>query len=219
MKKALIATTFLFSCVLIYIFIGIGTQNTNNHNRDEWQTYKKTSPQNIYSYPTTPEEKEEVKISSAPAKPASNEPSSKRAPASKDKTKPKRKQSIPGRNWSLHPGQNLPEKYSFLNEVNKEWKSLMGQDVLKFLRPETKLFIKSQESLTLLERNGARHVEQVYVKMVSPEGRHFSYQAYVDSETGNIIKTWNNTIHEPMGRKPATFKATGQLGPDGAKRF
>ncbi|MCF8060093.1 MAG: hypothetical protein K9K67_12400 [Bacteriovoracaceae bacterium] len=212
MKKLFLLTTFLFACTLLYIFIIRGPEGTQE---GQWQTYKKTGPQNIYSYPTTPEEKKEAKIVDGPKK----EEKPLRSPASKKVEKMKERTSIKGRNWSLLPGQDLPKTITYLNKVNDNWKGLMGQDILRFLRPKTSLFIKPQARLTLLERDGGRHVEQVMVKMLSPEGRHFSYQAYIDSETGKIIKTWNNTIHEPMGKKTTTFRATGSIGPSGSTRF
>lgn len=191
---------------------------------EEWTTFKKATPQKVESYPTTPKEKALAKIDDQTQKeplPQNDEKENQRAPASKAPAKKENQgpESIPGRYWNLYPNQEVPQKMTFKNEVNKEWKALMGQDILRFLRPDTKLFVKKEKSLTLLERGLGRHVEQVYVKMVSPEGRQFSYHAYVDSESGKVLRTWNNTIHEPMGKETPKIRPSGLISPDGSTQF
>lgn len=190
-------------------------------SREEWTTFKKATPQKVESYPTTPKEKAVAKIEDAVPQAQKNQkrtPASK-APAPSQDSQNKGPESLPGREWSLYPNQEVPQKMTFKNEPNKEWKSLMGQDILRFLRPDTKLFVKKEKSLTLLERGLGRHVEQVYVKMISPEGRQFSYHAYVDSESGKVLRTWNQTIHEPMGKETPKIRPSGLIGPDGSTQF
>ncbi len=215
MKKLAGLTLF---CLLLVVAYWLWPKSVSH---EEWTTFKKATPQKIDTYPTTEKEKKAAQIDQEENSPNDEQEasSSKRAPASIKKPDTNMPESLPGRQWGLYPNQEVPQKITFKNEVNPEWKSLMGRDVLRFLRPDTKLFVKKEKSLTLLERGLGRHVEQVYVKMISPEGRHFSYHAYVDSESGKVLRTWNNTIHEPMGKETPKFKPSGFINPDGATRF
>jgi hypothetical protein len=214
MKKLISLTLF---CLLIVAAYWLWPTTPSP---EEWTTFKKATPQKIDSYPTTAKEKKAAQIDQDESpQPDQGLDSSKREPAAVKRQESDIPESLPGRQWGLYPNQKVPQKITFKNEVNPEWKSLLGQDVLRFLRPDTKLFVKKEKSLTLLERGLGRHVEQVYVKMISPEGRHFSYHAYVDSESGKVIRTWNNTIHEPMGKETPKFRPSGFINPDGATRF
>ena len=217
-KHILLGTTLIFIGSLLYFFVISGGNQSSEKSGDSWVTFKKTSPKKIDSYPTTPKEKEEARINHLDQSKA--QIMSQRKPASKKPISGKSEEiSLPGRVWSLYSNQSLPDKISFLNEPRKDWKEIMGQDIMRFLRPETKIFVKKEKSLTLLKRNGGLHVEQVYVKMISPEGRQYGYQAFVDSETGKVIKTWNQTIHEPMGKEPPKFRPTGIINPNGSQQF
>lgn len=188
-------------------------QKDHSPTGESWVTFKKTTPKKVDSYPTTPEEKEVAKLPTEESKPQRTPASTKPAPIKKAR------KSLPGREWNLFANQKIPKKISFKNEPKEDWKALMGQDIMRFLRPDTKLFVKKEKSLTILERDGGLHVEQVYIKMISPEGRQYSYQAYVNSETGKVIKTWNRTIHEPMGKETPKFRPTGIINPNGSEQF
>lgn len=215
MKKFFFAFTFiLFAASLIYFLRGNPSPSNGRHA--PWVTFKKTTPKKIDSYPSTPQEKAEAKIDSDDSQNEQPQAQDQRSPASVKKQAPT---SLKDRKWILHANQKLPNKITFKNEPKKNWKELMGQDVMRFLRPETKLLVKKEKSLTLLERDGGLHVEQVYIKMISPEGKHFSYHAFVDSETGKIIKTWNRTIHEPMGKETPKIRPSGFINPNGSTQF
>lgn len=206
--KKVISFTFAFVIigVLAYLFW------STSRPAPQWHTYNKENTSTIKSYPTTPNEKKTAHLDHEDEKKA------ERKPASVKKTIDK-KSSAKNRTWSLKPDQLLPKQISFLNEPKKEWRELLGQDLLRFLRPQTKIFIKNQGSHTLLQRNGGLHVEKVHIKMQSPEGRQYSYHAYVDSETGKVLRTWNQTIHEPMGKKTQKLQPSGHISPDGVVRY
>lgn len=210
MKKIFVAT---FAIILL---IGLGYFFlTSKSKKENWYTFNKETTNTINSYPSTPKEKEQARLDDTVVAKTTKE---ERKPASiKPKKKPET--SIGKRTWSLNADQKVPNKISFLNEPKKEWRELLGQDLMKFLRPRTKVFIKKEGSHTILKRNGGLHVEKVHVKMQSPEGRQYSYHAFVDSETGKVIQTWNQTIHEPMGKKPQSLRPSGHISPDGVTRY
>lgn len=217
MKKIFIGSTFILFTAIVYYYFQ--TTSVDEKENSSWVTFKKTSPKKIDSYPTTAKEKKEAKISANlnHGQEDNSAKTEKRSPAS---LRPNAQtESLKGRLWNLHANQKLPKEISFQNSPKDNWKSLMGQDVMRFLRPETLLFVQKQKSLTLLERGVGLHVEQVYVKMISPEGRHYSYNAFVDSETGKVVRTWNQTIHEPMGKKTTKMRPSGFINPNGAQQF
>ena len=188
---------------------------------EQWFTYQKRDHKKIDSYPTTLQEKRRARIEDSPYDQGQERQESsqkERSPASQ-KYYDSERSSIPGRTWRITPDQKIPDEVSFLNKPRKEWRDALGKNILKFLRPKTKLFVKKEGAHTLLKRDGALHVEKVNIKMESPEGRQFSYHAYVDSETGKIVKTWNQTIHEPMGKKDTRLTPSGHISPDGSTRY
>jgi hypothetical protein len=207
MMKKILTFTFIFLIVGItaYFF-------WPSSKKEQWHTYNKENTDTINSYPTTTKEKKEAHLDHE------KEKKGRRAPASVKKPVVEKK-SVKNRTWNLKPDQKLPKKITFLNEPKKEWRDLLGQDLMRFLRPKTKVFIKNQGSHTILKRNGGLHVEKVHIKMQSPEGRQYAYHAYVDSETGKVIRTWNQTIHEPMGKKTEKLKPSGHISPDGVTRY
>lgn len=215
MKKGLLLT---FSLVLI---IGVIYKLTSPS--EEWQTFKKTAHNEIQSYPTTTEEKKRVKISSQ--KEEKPQKRKERLPASK------RTSNVisSGRKEVTLPGQKWKDKAKPLNKPHKDWKKRMGNDLLRFLRPETKLFVRQLESLTINNKGNPHHVEKVLVKLSSPEGKLYSYNALVDSESGKLIKTWNRTIHENIALKDhhdhddhtpqGKFRPSGAITKQGSIRY
>jgi hypothetical protein len=208
MMKKVLGLTFIFLIVGVLAYL----LWPNSKKAQSWHTYNKEDTSTIKSYPTTKNEKKAAHLDHE------NEKKGTRKPASIKKTIDK-KSSASNRTWTLKPGQKLPKKITFLNEPKKEWRDLLGQDLMRFLRPQTKIYVKNQGSHTLLKRDGGLHVEKVHIKMQSPEGRQYSYHAYVDSETGKVVRTWNQTIHEPMGKKTQKLKPSGHISPDGVIRY
>jgi hypothetical protein len=200
-KKCLLIT---FSLMLV---LGGYLLWSYNNQQEQWQTYNKIDHEKIESYPTTDKEVIKYKL------PAVTGTSKKRSPAA-IAPKAKRERSI------INPsGKKLGKNTSAKNQISKEWKERLGQNLLRFLRPDTSVFIKKQGSVSLIEQNQLRHAEVVIIQLKSPEGRRYSYNAYVDSESGKVLQTWNRTIHEFYGQKPKKLAPAGTLHKDGSTRF
>ena len=203
MKKKLILIGSLFSVAIICYFAYQKSKST-----EQWQTFNKVNHDLIQSYPTTKKEQKKYKL------PVPSPQAKKRMPASLKPTKEASKRAV------VNPmGKKIDPKKKPINEVNKEWKEKLGQNLLRFLRPETLVFVKKQKSVTLVEDNLLRNAEVVIIQLKSPEGRRYSYNAYVDSETGKVLQTWNRTIHEFYGKKQKKLAPSGIINESGTTRF
>ncbi len=88
-----------------------------------------------------------------------------------------------------------------INEPKKNWKELMGHELMKFQVDGTKVMVKEEFSIIKITDDKGRYIEQVIVSYLVPNGKRNSFKAFVDSETGAVLETWDNTIHEPLFAK------------------
>jgi hypothetical protein len=83
-----------------------------------------------------------------------------------------------------------------LNKINSNWKEILGHELLRFQKDDTKLMIKEEFSIIQIQNGKGRYVEQVIATYVLKDGTIDSYRALIDSETGAVIDTWDKTIYE-----------------------
>ncbi len=186
MKKTL---SIFIAFSLIIIIYQLGTSSDKNNvslelNDNDWQTFEMDKQNKLSQHKTT---KEEASAAKLPKKKSNRSPASVKT---NDVRKP-----------FLFPGQKMPKTISYKNEIKSDWKEKLAPSLMRFLTPKTKLFIRKEESLIIIERDQARYAEKVLLKFQTDSGRHYSYNALVDSETGSIIKTWNRIQHEGIGHK------------------
>ncbi len=95
-------------------------------------------------------------------------------------------------------GKEFPmEELRFKNSIDADWKEKLGEDLLRFQAPSTKANVISEKSFIQTDgKKNARFVEQVLITFLMSSGEQKSYNALVDSESGQIIKTWNKGIAE-----------------------
>jgi hypothetical protein len=118
-------------------------------------------------------------------------------------TEPKRKQNITTLNGRIVVGK-LPKdlsKLDYINTPNEEWQKLLGEELLRFQTDKTEVIVKPLKSLIQIKGKKARYVEKVYINYIMPNKIRNSYNAFVDSETGLIIQTWNRSIHHLPTKK------------------
>jgi hypothetical protein len=190
MKK--IISLMFFTCLIIAIYQHNESpledfDTTTEHIDSGWQTFEKKSD-DIVSRPTSQKDIVKAKLPVTKAAPA-------RGPA-----------AIKERELVLPYGKEKPQDFHVINSASADWKKRMAPQLMRFLEDGTKLFVKKEKSMTIVERNYGRHVEQVYIKFETKKGRHYSYHALVDSETGTLLKTWNRTQHEGIGHARVRFR-------------
>lgn len=88
------------------------------------------------------------------------------------------------------------------NSVNKAWKDLATDRLEGMLKSEIELEIRPVESLVFVQHKMGRYVEHVKVVLKDKTGLSSAYDAYIDSQSGKIIRTWNRTKFEI---KPTAF--------------
>lgn len=107
-------------------------------------------------------------------------------------------------------GSSIPkDKIVLLNSESKDWRKKYKHNFLRMVKEDkVKDFkITLKESLIKVTRNSGRYIEHVIISYKKPNGDPFSFEAYIDSESGRVIQSWNQTRYE--FKNPTVFKATG----------
>lgn len=89
------------------------------------------------------------------------------------------------------------------NKINPNWKEILGHELLRFQRDDTKVMLKEEFSIIQIQNGKGLYVEQIIVTYVLKDGTINSFRALVDSETGAILDTWDKTVHENNRRERA----------------
>jgi Zn-dependent metalloprotease len=99
---------------------------------------------------------------------------------------------------------DLPFKAA--NKVDKKWKAKALSNLSKVWIGDKGIEIEHKDSAVFIKNGIAKNVEHVLVSLVHNNGNPSSFEAYIDSQTGKIIKTWNKTRYE--SRKPLSVDPT-----------
>jgi hypothetical protein len=101
----------------------------------------------------------------------------------------------------LDPSIDLP----MINKINPNWTELLKTDLLRFQGANTEVLIHSEEPYILISEGKGRFVEKVSITYKFKNGDKNSFRAYVDSEYGLILETWDRTLHERFKRRPTSL--------------
>ena len=102
-------------------------------------------------------------------------------------------------------------KYKFSNKKNEDWENELRNRLLDSLDNKPQLIIKKEKSLIRILKDKARYIEQAQIIIDHENGRQDSFRAFIDSESGRIIRSWDRTIHENFLERPRKFSPSGQL--------
>lgn len=121
--------------------------------------------------------------------------------SSKTKTKDRipasiKKKTLYGRRLIGTKIPKMKTKIKFENEINSKWKTFLGNELMRFQPPETKAFVLHQQGLIRIKNGKGKYIEEVIITFLTPTGKKNSFKAFVDSENGRVLKTWNKTIHQ-----------------------
>jgi hypothetical protein len=192
MKKTRLFIAFIF---LVAAFMSIKLLIPGKHNKivSSWSTYVRLdkNPEISMSYPTTILEMSLTQISEKRS-PASN-------PISNGLVK------INGRDLSGDGADeikseqqflDLKDNYYFENEVSDTWEKNFANNQLRFQEADTRLMIKKDASVLQIKRNRVRYLEIITVNVIKNMKFSNSFNAMVDSQSGQLLNTWNMTVHE-----------------------
>lgn len=99
----------------------------------------------------------------------------------------------------------------YLNSSSKEGIELYKNNVLRFQSSNNKIKIIQEESLLeILPQKTARYLEKIIVVTTHDDGQEDSFTALIDSQSGEVIKTFNqvkrddipNSYERPSGMVP-----------------
>lgn len=195
MNKKILAFSFL-------IFLGVIVYSLYHkqamEDRDSWETFHKKE-KTVQSRPTTQLELQEINIPETTHHKKTN-------------IKIKQLPTRYGRGLIGPAASKLSSSSTnlkLINKFNPDWKSLLGKRLLRFQREGTKVFVKKENSLIKLTPSGkGQYIEHVLVTYLLYDGKQSSFNAYVNSQDGQLIETWNrnkcgNLLKEDSGLIPS----------------
>ncbi|MFA6238725.1 MAG: hypothetical protein WC635_15425 [Bacteriovorax sp.] len=101
--------------------------------------------------------------------------------------------------------QDESVELEMINRPSSNWKDLLGNDLIRFQYEDTKVMIKEEYSVIKIQSGRGLYAEQVLVTFFSKNGNTSSYRALVDAESGQIIETWDKTIHDNVRSSTPKF--------------
>ncbi len=180
-------------------------------NKTDWTTYTKKQNK-IVKYPSTQKELKKLGASSIPKKNKEKangkDKKAKRNPANLAKKDPssflKGRKVIGEKNYDR-------DQLDFINKVNPSWKEKLSENLLLHRERKAKLLILPEKSLIKIKNNKAQYLELVSISFLFKGDDRNSFHAFVDSETGAILETWNRSIHDKVGSRPLKLTPNGTL--------
>jgi hypothetical protein len=105
-------------------------------------------------------------------------------------------------------------KYTLVNKINKDWKKLATKKLVFTWGHKIGRIIEidSIKPAIYVKHGIGKNVEHVRIGLTDENGKHSGYEAYIDSESGSIIQTWNRTRYEINKRVSANAKGKGFVG-------
>lgn len=167
--------------------------------KPQWKTYSIGKEDKVVSYNTTKEEFLEARI---PAPPDLHDIKKERAPAAIKKFEGKlirEKRVLTG-----DVNKDLEDEDTELqmhNAVNPEWKDNLGKNLIIGQAENTKVLIVEETPVIEVRDGKGRYMEEVIITFLKENGQRSSYRAMVDSSSGEVLDTWDRTIHEQLIKK------------------
>ena len=210
MKKTIL---FIMSMTVAFgITFYIKKEQTKNivHVKGQWKTFVKTTDKVVDSHGTTTDEFKAARI------PVPNPlPKSARTVASVNPYK-----GFMVRNNRILMGEVSPKfedennDLQMLNAVNPDWKDIMGNELMRFQPADTKLMVKEEVPVIKIVDGKGLYLEQVTVTYLQKNGNRSSFKALVNSDTGDVVETWDRTISEQVRKQRGglTLPSTNESG-------
>ena len=198
MKKNFLLIFSFFIAIVILSIVKYQNQALIISKSESYKTFIKKQNRSIASYETTKDEfKDAVLNTETEDKAADINPKEQKDNLSKYKTRNNRVLVGDDLDNYTHSSKEL----EMLNTPNKDWKNLLGQDLLRFQKEDTKVIIKEELPVIKIIDGKGIYLEQVMISYLKKNGDKNYYRALVDSETGMVTETWDRTIHEKKRRK------------------
>lgn len=85
-----------------------------------------------------------------------------------------------------------------VNMVSKDWKKKYINNFMRMSgAKEIKNFeVIQKKSILKVKNNIGKNLEHILVSFNKPNGQEFSFEALIDSQTGQLVRSWNKTHYE-----------------------
>jgi hypothetical protein len=106
------------------------------------------------------------------------------------------------------------KNYNLVNKISKDWKGLATKR-LKFTwghKAGRIIQIDTIKSIIYVKHGLGKNAEHVRITLTDENGKHSGYEAYINSESGSIIQTWNRTRYEINKQLSASSKGQEFVG-------
>ena len=187
MKKASLLTLFILLVSAIYKI----HQYSSDQHLEEWHTYSKAKNDNkqVVFWDSTEKELKQARVPDK--EDVKRKPSSLSPKVSKVKM-------LAGREITGEVEANT-KHLKWTNSYHDDWKEKLGNSLLRFQEPDAKVMVKKNKSVVEIKKGKGRLMEHVTITYLLEGDETTSFNAWLDSETGEMIRTWNKTIKEPIG--------------------
>lgn len=105
----------------------------------------------------------------------------------------------------------LEQELMLINDPRSDWQEIFVERMLNTQAPNTKMFVQHKGQAYIVRNTKARAVEEVLVTFKREDESVSSYMAWVDSETGSLIKTWAQTHNHNFREKASGLTPSGSL--------
>jgi hypothetical protein len=205
---------FTFSLLIAFSIAGYNKYKYHNlinrtPNKD-WNTFIKKNGKKIETHETTKEEYAKAKI----------QPPEKKSTIERNIASQNQPTFLKRGNRKIIGDKNiqytdLDYDIEYINDPVSNWKELLGHELTKFQKDGTIVLVKEDEPTIQIENGKGRFLEEVTITYILIDGKKNSFKAYVDSETGTLIETWDRTINEqyrPKKEMTFDFPAVNESG-------
>ncbi|OFZ17188.1 MAG: hypothetical protein A2X86_01685 [Bdellovibrionales bacterium GWA2_49_15] len=83
-----------------------------------------------------------------------------------------------------------------VNTPAKNWKERLGHELLRFQPEGVKVALAHEQSYLSISGGKGRYMELIVVNYLNPVNGNTAFRAFADSETGQLIDTWDQTHSE-----------------------
>jgi hypothetical protein len=105
------------------------------------------------------------------------------------------------------PTERTPASASYINKPSPEWEKRLetslkaqGGNSLKEIK------IQKENSLVWMRDENPLLVESVVITLINQKDMESSFRALVDSQTGKVLESWDQTIFDPTKVRDETFR-------------
>lgn len=155
---------------------------------NQWHTYEKSKHLKVKKHVTSNKELENINIPAASSEKPKNYVEQKIVKASSDTRK------VLG---VIDEDFNIKD-LNFSNEISPDWKDTLAENLIRLHAEDTKVLIKKNKSYLKVQHTTGTYVEEVLITYIKNNKQLSSFKALVDSGTGKILETWDQTINEKL---------------------